>query len=112
MWKGANLRQTHYNAADLRFSDHRPVCALFDCNINVVDESLKDKLRRNLYDEQQRLSGTLADANKPADAENGDVASPRSIAPGSALASSDHYKWWLKESMYYDKFALFGMPFG
>lgn len=98
LWKGANLRQTHYNAADLRFSDHRPVCALFDCNINVVDESLKDKLRRNLYDEQQRLSGTLADANKPADAENGDVASPRSIAPGSALASSDHYKWWLKES--------------
>ncbi|KAJ5664762.1 hypothetical protein N7462_011575 [Penicillium macrosclerotiorum] len=68
LWRGANVRQTQYNVADLRVSDHRPVFATFDLTINVVDLGLKENLRRSLYGEKQRYalseSGHLSDRSR------------------------------------------------
>ena len=47
--KGSNLKQLSYNSAPLRFSDHRPVYAAFQCTVTYIDESLKDKLSRQIY---------------------------------------------------------------
>src|SRR6187551_2244518 len=39
--KGSNLKQLAYNSAPLRFSDHRPVYAVFQCLVSMVDEELR-----------------------------------------------------------------------
>lgn len=61
LWRGKNLRQVDYNVAPLRFSDHRPVYAIFDCAILAIDESIKQKLSRELYEIRSR---TLASENQ------------------------------------------------
>lgn len=47
--KGDNLRQLHYDSAPLKFSDHRPVWGIFQCQINVIDQVTKDKISEDLY---------------------------------------------------------------
>ncbi|OJJ43013.1 hypothetical protein ASPZODRAFT_136894 [Penicilliopsis zonata CBS 506.65] len=94
LWKGENIRQADYYAADLRFSDHRPVWALFDCIINVVDERQKEQLRKSLYDERlQATNDPLIDLSSPDHAD--DIGVPGSIAVGLPPASSDRNRWWL-----------------
>ncbi|XHG05215.1 hypothetical protein AWENTII_008459 [Aspergillus wentii] len=97
LWKGTNTRQTHYDTADLRLSDHRPVWATFDCMINIIDESLKSKIRRMIYEDRQcDVRDMPANKANLIDTEDGEVMSHGSIAPGLPPASSDHHRWWLE----------------
>lgn len=98
LWKGPNLRQTHYNTANLRVSDHRPVWATFDCLISVIDETRKDKLSRLLYKEGQHKIHNLP-TTKLGHAATGDLLGPDLPPP-----SSDHRKWWLDNGKYLTRF--------
>lgn len=100
LWRGANIRQTGYQTADLRVSDHRPVWSMFDCVINVVDLGLKDSLRRLLYKEKQ--DDALSDSPHLLDLEDEDSMAQVSIAPGLPPASSDRTRWWLDQGMWSD----------
>lgn len=94
LWRGTNLRQTHYQAANLLVSDHRPVWATFDGIIDVVDQGSKDHLRRVLYEEKQR--DCLPDSIHLLDLDDDDsLPQEGSIAPGLPPASSDRSRWWL-----------------
>ena len=101
MWKGSNLYQLYYNAADLRFSDHRPVCAKFICTINVIDESLKAQLRQALYDERQHgMHDVLAKGTMQVDNKDREAIQATDIIPALPPASSDNQKWWLDDGMF------------
>ncbi|KAJ5802239.1 uncharacterized protein N7503_004689 [Penicillium pulvis] len=93
LWRGPNLRQTQYQVADLRVSDHRPVWATFDGVIDVVDHAFKDNLRRMLYEEKQH--DALSDSIHLMDMDDDDSLPQGSIAPGLPPASSDRSRWWL-----------------
>lgn len=94
LWRGGNLRQTHYQVANLLVSDHRPVWATFDGIIDVIDQGVKDDLRRMLYGEKQR--DALSDSVNLLDFDDDDDSTPQgSIAPGLPPASSDRSRWWL-----------------
>ncbi|KAL8995694.1 MAG: hypothetical protein Q9169_004627 [Polycauliona sp. 2 TL-2023] len=91
--KGNNLKQVDYATAPLRFSDHRPVYATFQCTIQNIDEDRKDKLSRSLY-ERRKPDATLARSNSN-DKTHEDQAGYLSVAEGFPPASSDRRKWWL-----------------
>ncbi|KAJ5626046.1 hypothetical protein N7510_002355 [Penicillium lagena] len=93
LWRGNNIRQTNYQTADLRVSDHRPVWATFDCVIDVVDNVLKDNLRRSLYEEKQRSLTKQMSLLDLEDEEEAMLQVP--IATGLPPPSSDRSKWWL-----------------
>lgn len=93
LYRGANLRQIHYRTADLRVSDHRPVWSTFECTIDVVDNGVKDGLRRALYTEKQQ--DALSASVHLLDLEDEENMPPTSIAPGLPPASSDRSRWWL-----------------
>ncbi|KAF1984647.1 hypothetical protein K402DRAFT_455789 [Aulographum hederae CBS 113979] len=93
--KGNNLRQINYNTAPLRFSDHRPVYATFECTVNMVDEKRRDQLSNNIYQQRRRDVGS-GTANANADeTEDEDLIGYEAIEPGLPPASSDRRKWWL-----------------
>lgn len=91
LWRGTNLRQLQYRTADLRVSDHRPVWSTFECIIDVVDQGLKDSLRRSLYVEKQQD----AFSNSVHLLDLDDEENTLSIAPGLPPASSNRTRWWL-----------------
>lgn len=97
LWRGSNLRQTYYNAADLRFSDHRPVCAKFVCMINIIDESLKGELRHALYSERQYGMHKALAKGTMQDIPDKDIIQPGYIMPTLPPSSSDNQRWWLND---------------
>ncbi|KAF2810504.1 uncharacterized protein BDZ99DRAFT_508906 [Mytilinidion resinicola] len=97
--KGDNLRQINYNSADLKFSDHRPVYATFQCLISKVDEKKKESLSNDLYF-QRRANVGDSTANGPMDdSDDEDLIGYDSIEPGLPPASSDKRKWWLDNGL-------------
>lgn len=94
--KGAFLRQIAYDSAPLKFSDHRPVYAAFECRVNIVDELRRDAISRQLYNSRKAEvgeSGThVADLD---DSDEEDLIGYDAIEPGLPPASSDRQKWWL-----------------
>ena len=98
--KGANLRQLDYGTAALRFSDHRPVYATFQCIITIVDEAMKEQLSREIY-ERRRIEVGDSTANTHADdTDDEDLIGYDSINPDLPPASSDRRKWWLDNGSY------------
>lgn len=93
--KGQQLRQTEYNSAPLRFSDHRPVYAHFQCTVNIVDEALRDKISRELYERRKGEVGDVTANTTVEDTDDGDLIGYDAIEPGLPAASSDRQKWWL-----------------
>jgi hypothetical protein len=90
-----NLKQTDYNTAPLRFSDHRPVYATFQCTISVIDEAARAQLSREIYERRSAEVGNArANANSE-DSDDEDMTGYDPIAPGLPPASSDNKKWWL-----------------
>ncbi|TLD39059.1 hypothetical protein E2P81_ATG00046 [Venturia nashicola] len=89
--KGSNLHQINYNSAPLRFSDHRPVYATFQCDVSMVDEAYRDRLNLELYRKRKALVGDrTASANvEPSDEE--DLLGFESVP----AAKSDPTRWWL-----------------
>lgn len=96
--RGDNLRQLHYDAAPLRFSDHRPVWGLFQCQINVVDQARKDEISSELYTKRRAVVGDHT-ASKGAESDDESLYGYDSVEPGLPPASSDRRKWWLDNGM-------------
>lgn len=93
--KGPNLRQLAYNCAPLRFSDHRPVYALFDCTVSIVDEAHRDRISRDIYLRRKVEVGDATANVNTEDTEDEDLIGYDAIEPGLPPASSDRQKWWL-----------------
>ena len=94
------MRQISYNTAPLRFSDHRPVHALFHCQVRVVDEVSKEKISRELYQRRRSEVGNTTAGAQAGDSDDEDIHGYESIAPGLPPASSDHRKWWLDKGLF------------
>ncbi|OJD18585.1 hypothetical protein AJ78_01426 [Emergomyces pasteurianus Ep9510] len=103
LWKGANLRQLEYNAAPLKFSDHRPVYATFDCEISIVNEILKEQIRRILYESERNRSANCSEIDSGSEETDyeydQDLTGFNAIDPGLPPASSDRHKWWLNQGL-------------
>ncbi|KAK4105843.1 hypothetical protein N658DRAFT_417551 [Parathielavia hyrcaniae] len=94
--KGSNLRQLTYTSAPLRFSDHRPVYALFECTVSIVNERLRDKISRDIYERRKaEVGGDTANLAEN-ESEDEDLIGYDAIEPGLPPASSDRRKWWLE----------------
>lgn len=95
--KGNNLKQIEYATAPLRFSDHRPVYATFQCTISNIDEEAKEELSRSLYESRkQDIVGPTANGNEKTDEDH---VGYLSVAAGLPPASSDRRKWWLDDGI-------------
>lgn len=93
--KGSNLRQIVYDRAELRFSDHRPVYATFQCTVSIVDEQVRESLSRSIY-EKRRADVENSTAKTPLDdTDDDDLTGYEPIEPSLPPASSDRRKWWL-----------------
>lgn len=90
--KGSKLKQIDYATAPLRFSDHRPVYATFECTISNVDERRKEELSRTLYEKRKQ---SIAGSSAAMEHIDEDVVGYRSVAAGLPPASSNRRKWWL-----------------
>lgn len=101
--RGINLKQLEYESAPLRFSDHRPVYATFECLVKLVEEEKKASLSKRLYDKRKKDVGLRRgavdgtdDRGSEADSDDDDIMGYESIAPDMLPpASSDRRKWWL-----------------
>ncbi|KAK7908118.1 Inositol-1-4-5-trisphosphate 5-phosphatase 1 [Apiospora marii] len=94
--KGANIKQVAYNSAPLRFSDHRPVYAAYQCIVNIIDEPLKEKISRGLYDRRKAEVGQTGTNLELDDSDDEDLIGYDAIEPGLPPASSDRQRWWLE----------------
>ncbi|CCC11590.1 putative synaptojanin-like protein [Sordaria macrospora k-hell] len=93
--KGHNLRQLCYNSAPLRFSDHRPVYAVFECTVNIVNERIRNKISRDIYERRKAdIGGDMANLAAD-DSDDEDLIGYDAIEPGLPPASSDRQKWWM-----------------
>ena len=93
--RGDNLRQSHYDSAPLRFSDHRPVWGLFKCTISVTDQAKKDQISSELYAKRRAVIGDHTANYKGSDSDDESLYGYESVEPGLPPASSDKRKWWL-----------------
>ena len=98
LWKGENLDQLVYTTAPLRFSDHRPVYALFHCTVKVEDEKRKELLGRGIYNRRRSsISSSFVNVGH-ADGEDDDIEIVEEpVTPGLPAASTDKQKWWLND---------------
>ena len=93
-----DLKQISYDTAPLRFSDHRPVYAIFQCTISDIDETKKESLSREIYTKRRAdIGGATANATNEEIFDDEDLIGYDSIAPGLPPASSDRRKWWLDD---------------
>lgn len=107
---GTQMRQLEYDSVmKLKFSDHRPVYALFELGILVVDEAKKDELTKRLYIKRAKemkvkhaAAGDSTEGFSVSDTVDGSdeeelesLSGYRSIQEGLPPASSDKRKWWL-----------------
>ncbi|KAJ2903152.1 uncharacterized protein MKZ38_010284 [Zalerion maritima] len=95
--KGTNLKQLSYNCAPLKFSDHRPVYATFDCIVNIIDTERREKISRNVYERRKaEVNGHTSTVNNSGETDDEDLIGYESIEPDLPKASSDQQKWWLE----------------
>ncbi|KAF3919288.1 Synaptojanin-1 [Orbilia brochopaga] len=98
--KGSNVRQLTYNSAPLKFSDHRPVYATFEANIQFINEEVKERLSQEIYATRRDNLGVKY-SSTPNLLDDGDsdeddqLIGYDPIAPGLPPASTDMRKWWL-----------------
>ncbi|KAI2629029.1 SacI homology domain-containing protein [Xylaria nigripes] len=95
--KGTNLKQLSYNSAPLRFSDHRPVYGTFQCTVNIINDVLRERISRQLYEHRKAEVGHTAATLDTEDSEDDeDLIGYDPIEPGLPPASSDQQRWWLE----------------
>lgn len=97
--KGDNLRQLYYDSAPLKFSDHRPVWGLFNCQINVVDQATKDRISEELYAKRRAAIENQLATSQEFESDEESLIEHEPIDPGLPPASSDKRKWWLDNGM-------------
>ena len=93
--KGQYLRQFAYDSAPLRFSDHRPVYAAFECRVSIVDEGQRESISQQLYERRKAEVGDLTAHAGNDDTDDEDLIGYEAVEPGLPPASSDRQKWWL-----------------
>ncbi|KAI0125909.1 SacI homology domain-containing protein [Xylariales sp. AK1849] len=93
--KGTNIRQMSYSSAPLKFSDHRPVYATFQCVVNIVDENLRERISRELYEQRKADIGQAGPSLDLDESDEEDLIGYDAIEPGLPPASSDRQRWWL-----------------
>jgi hypothetical protein len=98
LWKGNNLRQTAYSAAPLRFSDHRPVYATFQCSVSIIDTAIRESLSREIYSKRRAYVGNTVASARDDETDDEDIIGYDPIEPSLPPASSDRRKWWLDNS--------------
>lgn len=97
--KGQRVKQRSYDSVpQITFSDHRPVYAIYDVTVAVVDTARADKLYSQLYDRRREHLMANDDqmvAFDPAN-EMDDTSSETSSSRDLHLQhpSSDTQKWW------------------
>ncbi|PHH87868.1 hypothetical protein CDD83_8295 [Cordyceps sp. RAO-2017] len=95
--KGPNLRQLSYDSAPLRFSDHRPVYATFECKVSIINEARRESISQGLYERRKAEVGdATAQVSDGQETEDEDLIGYDAIEPGLPPASSDRQKWWLE----------------
>ncbi|EAS28720.3 SacI domain and endonuclease/exonuclease/phosphatase [Coccidioides immitis RS] len=99
LWKGEILNQVEYNTAPLKFSDHRPVYAVFECAILTVDEGLKARLSHELYEKHKKAIETTSSHSESGRTEEVGLIRDVYTPPGLPPASSDRHKWWLDDGL-------------
>ncbi|KAH8815390.1 SacI homology domain-containing protein [Xylogone sp. PMI_703] len=97
--KGTNLRQIHYNCAPLRFSDHRPVFATFECKVSIINEAVKEALSREIYEKRRQEVGSSTAVAGDESSDDEDLIGYDPIEPGLPPASSVGRKWWLDNGL-------------
>ena len=97
--EGDVLQQLNYNTAPLRFSDHRPVYATFNCTVNIINEAKKEQISKELYSTRRNSLGTGLANGDALDSEDEDLVEYESIQPGLPPASSDRRRWWIDNGM-------------
>ncbi|PYH47280.1 SacI domain and endonuclease/exonuclease/phosphatase family protein [Aspergillus saccharolyticus JOP 1030-1] len=97
LWKGSNLRQIQYDTANLQFSDHRPVWAMFTCIISVVNDDQLVKLRHKLYSKYKHTTRVMVASEKMRTKNHNRTLYPPEKAPGTqySATSTAFDKWWL-----------------
>ncbi|KAM0329882.1 hypothetical protein ACHAQA_004047 [Verticillium albo-atrum] len=93
--KGQNLRQLSYNSAPLKFSDHRPVYATFQCTVSIIDEPHREQISQELYLRRKQEVGDPSTSLDTEDSDDEDLIGYDAVEPGLPPASSDRQKWWL-----------------
>lgn len=97
--KGNALRQLSYNCAPLRFSDHRPVYATFQCTVSVVNETVRDKMSREIYLKRKSEVGKSGSHSGNLIEDEDDLLDFEPLEPGLPPPSSEQRKWWLDNGM-------------
>lgn len=62
VYRGSQLRQLAYSRAELVMSDHRPVYALFEATLKIIDWTKRNEIRRKLYADAGQIIGVSAAA--------------------------------------------------
>lgn len=94
--KGDNLKQINYTTAPLYFSDHRPVYATFQCTISHIDETVKEKLVHEIYENRKSQLERMAARARGAIIDN-DITEYEHIGSELPVTSSDYNRWWLDD---------------
>ena len=97
--KGDNLRQVGYDTAPLRFSDHRPVYATFECVVKVEDEAKKDALTKEMYKLRRAQMSSALKTTQPNGSQGENLAALALSTPVSTGASTERQRWWLHHSI-------------
>lgn len=88
--RGSNLRQTSYGCVqDIMFSDHRPVYATFNASVTIVDQDIKKRMSKELY---ERRLAEVGDANDLVSLIN---LNETTLTHGLPPPSTDGKKWWI-----------------
>ncbi|CCG82087.1 Inositol-1,4,5-trisphosphate 5-phosphatase 1 [Taphrina deformans PYCC 5710] len=102
--KGSGIRQLLYNSAPtLKFSDHKPVYATYEVDVQIVDEVKKSAIERELYVKKKiALEDSVSFSEQDLESVVGkdctsklsdiDYSTTDVIVPS---ASSSERKWWL-----------------
>lgn len=93
--KGDILKQVDYDTAPLRFSDHRPVYATFECIVHDINEVKRQHLSQEIYSKRKIDIGDTTANTRNMYPDDEDLIGYGSIAPELPPASSDRRRWWL-----------------
>lgn len=93
--RGNNLHRICYNSApSLKFSDHRPVYAIYDVTVALIDKEKRERMFQGLYEKRRKQ---LLDPNF--DWEK-DMQTSDSVKPSKLPhPSTDTGKWWVGEGI-------------
>lgn len=79
------LRQISYDCAPLKFSDHRPVYAIFQCMVSVVNEDVRDMMSREIYLKRKSEVGKSGGYSEHATEDEEDLLDYEPLEPGCKL---------------------------